>query len=254
MKQRDPTIAILSSFPSQKVLDVLGRDLAYVAPHHYTRNLRACEADFQKLSSMFARTPACSHLRIAVTEWNFTAGDWGLLRGKMLTLEGAILNARYLNLLCRYSNVVEIGCRSNMTNSFCSGIIETNAAGLLKRPSYHVMKLYADHTLPIPLMVADVPSGVDVMACADEQRRKVSVFAINTTSEPVGLTLDLAEFGPRFHPSSIETVCDTRDMRQPDVMNHWTAADRVQTVTRKVSDTMISLPAFSVSAIACGQR
>jgi alpha-N-arabinofuranosidase len=254
MKESDPTIAILSSFPSQKVLDALGKDLAYVAPHHYTRDLRACEADFQKLSSMFVRTPGCSHLRIAVTEWNFTAGDWGLLRAKMLTLEGAILNARYLNLLCRYSNVVEIGCRSNMTNSFCSGIIGTNAAGLLKRPSYHVMKLYADYALPIPLRVADTPTGVDAIACADEQRRKVSVFAINPTSEPVGLTLDLSDFGPAFHPSSIETVCDTRDMRQPDVMNQWTAPDRVQTVIQKVSGTKISLPALSVSSIACGPR
>jgi alpha-L-arabinofuranosidase len=254
MKGSDPTIAILSSFPSQKVLDVLGKDLAYVAPHHYTRNLRDCEADFQKLSSMFARTPGCGHLRIAVTEWNFTGGDWGIQRGKMLTLEGAILNARYLNLLCRYSNVVEIGCRSNMTNSFCSGIIGTNAAGLLKRPSYHVMKLYADHALPIPLTVANAPAGVDVIACADVPRRRVTVFAINTTGEPVGLALDLAEFGPRVDPSSIETVCDTRDMRQPDVMNQWAAPDRVRTVIRKVSGAKISLPALSVSAITCGSR
>ena len=254
MKETDPTIAILSSFPSQKVLDVLGRDLAYVAPHHYTRDLRACEANFHKLSSMFAHTPGCSQLRIAVTEWNFTAGDWGLLRGKMLTLEGAILNARYLNLLCRNSNVVEIGCRSNMTNSFCSGIIGTNAAGLLKRPSYYVMKLYADNALPIALMVGAAPAGIDFVACADEQRRRVAVFAINTRSEPIDLSLDLSEFGPRFHPSSIETVCDTRDMRQPDVMNQWTAPDRVQTVSRTVSGTEISLPALSVSAIACGSR
>ena len=157
MKRADPGIAVVSSFPSQKVLDVLGRQLAYLAPHHYTRNLAACEADFAKLSRMIARTPGCNHLRIAVTEWNFTAGDWGLLRGKMLTLEGALLNAHYLNLLCRHSDIVEIACRSNMTNSFCSGIIGTRPAGLLKRPSYHVMKLYADHALPIPLSVGALP-------------------------------------------------------------------------------------------------
>ena len=92
---------------------------------------------------------------MAVTEWNFTAGDWGLLRGQMLTLEGALLNARYLNLLVRYSNLVDIACRSNMTNSFCSGIIGTSAAGVLKRPSYHVMRLYAEHALPVPLTVGN---------------------------------------------------------------------------------------------------
>ena len=93
-----PGIAILSSFPSQKVFDRLGRTSPTRA-HHYTRDLAACEADFRKLSKMIATTPGCGHLRLAVTEWNFTAGDWGLLRGKMLTLEGALWNARYLNLM-----------------------------------------------------------------------------------------------------------------------------------------------------------
>ncbi len=145
MKRADPTIAILSSFPSQKVLDVLGRDLAYLAPHHYTRDLAACEADFANLSRMIARTPGCGHLRLAVTEWNFTAGDWGLGRGKMLTLEGALWNARYLNLLCRHSNIAEIACRSNMTNSFCSGIIGTRPGRPLK-----TAELPRDETLRRP--------------------------------------------------------------------------------------------------------
>jgi alpha-L-arabinofuranosidase len=141
MKKAEPSVVVLGSFPSQKVLNAISKDLGYIAPHHYTRDLGHCESDFQKLSTMIAKTPGCGHLRLAVTEWNFTAGDWGLLRVKMLTLEGALHNARYLNLLCRYSQVAEIACRSNMTNSFCSGIIETKPGGLLKRPSYHVMKL-----------------------------------------------------------------------------------------------------------------
>lgn len=254
MKRADPAIALLSSFPAQGVLDALGRDLAYLAPHHYTRDLGACEADFTKLSRMIAQTPGCSHLRIAVTEWNFTAGDWGLLRGKMLTLEGAILNARYLNLLCRHSDVVDIGCRSNMTNSFCSGIIGTSPGGLLKRPSYHVMKLYADHAQPIPLTVGNPPEGVDVVACADDSRQRVCVFAINTRTEPVRLALDLADFGNRLSPLSVEEVRDTLDMRQADVMNQWSVPDRVRAVNLKLSGTTLMLPALSVSAVTCGGR
>jgi len=141
MRKADPSIVLVSSFPSQKVLDALGKDLGYLAPHHYTRDLGSCEQDFQKLAQLIAQTQDCGHLRLAVTEWNFTAGDWGLLRARMLTLEGALPNARYLNLLCRNSNIVDIACRSNMTNSFCSGIIETRPCGLLLRPSFHVMKL-----------------------------------------------------------------------------------------------------------------
>jgi alpha-L-arabinofuranosidase len=252
MKAADPAIAVVSSFPSQRVLDVLGRDLAYLAPHHYTRGLAACEADFDNLSRMIARTPGCGHLRLAVTEWNFTAGDWGLGRGKMLTLEGAILNAKYLNLLCRHCNLVEIACRSNMTNSFCSGIIGTNPAGVLKRPSYHVMKLYADHVLPIPLLVGHTPAGLDAIACGDESRHKIVVFVVNGGGKPVKFSLDLGEFSGDAAPQFVETVCDALDMRQADVMNHWSRPNRVRTIGTKVSGSDLTLPALSVSAIVCG--
>ena len=254
MKQADPLIAILSSFPSQKVLDVLGRDLAFLAPHHYTRDLGACEADFENLSRMIAHTPGCSHLRLAVTEWNFTGGDWGLGRGKMLTLDGALLNARYLNLLCRHSDIVDIACRSNMTNSFCSGIIATNPAGLLKRRSYHVMKLYADHTLPVPLAIGTAPAGLDVLACADESRQKVCVFAVNTRTEPARVTFDLSNLGNGLVPLAAEGLCDTLDLRQRDVMNHWSVSERVRTIRLKPASGVFTLPALSVTAAMCGRQ
>lgn len=254
MKKVDPEIAIISSFPSQKVLDVLGKDLSHIAPHHYTRDLAECEADFRKLATMISATPGCGHLRLAVTEWNFTAGDWGLLRGKMLTLEGALWNAQYLNLMCRYADLVEIACRSNMTNSFCSGIIGTTPAGLIRRPSYHVMKLYADHAKAIPLRQGQTPTGLDLLACADERRERLCVFAVNLRREPVTLHLDLTEFGGSWTPLAAEAVCDTRDMRQPDVMNHATGAERVRTIPLKPGEKSITLPALSATALEWGRR
>jgi alpha-N-arabinofuranosidase len=254
MKRADPSIVVVSSFPSQKVLDAIGKDLGYLAPHHYTRDLAYCEADFRKLSGMIGSRPDCGHLRLAVTEWNFTAGDWGLLRAKMLTLEGALHNARYLNLLCRYSNIVDIACRSNMTNSFCSGIIETKPSGLLKRPSYHVMKLYAEHALPKPLVIGKTLENVDVVGCASDDFERVCVFAVNSRREPVALSLDLSELGGNYRPLHVESVRDTLDRRQPDVMNHWEASDRVRTVRSRVENSTITLPAYSASAIECGVR
>ncbi len=254
MKQADPSIVIVSSFPSQKVLNALGKHLGYLAPHHYTRDLNYCEGDFRKLASMIAATPGCGHLRLAVTEWNFTAGDWGLLRAKMLTLEGALHNARYLNLLCHASDLVEIACRSNMTNSFCSGIIETNPGGVLLRPSYHVMKLYADHALPRPLTIARAPARIDAVACASESRDRVCVFAVNSGREPATIAIDLAELGQDFAPRRASTVCDTLDRRQPDVMNHWAVPTRVRTIDLGISGNKLTLPAFSASAIDCGPR
>lgn len=80
------------------------------------------------------------------------------------------------------------------------------------------------------------------------------VFAVNSGREPVTLALDLAELGADFAPLRAQTVCDTHDRRQPDVMNHWDAPDGVTTVNLPVNDGKVTLPAFSVSAIACGKR
>jgi alpha-L-arabinofuranosidase len=254
MKKADPGIVVLSSFPSQKVLNAIGKDLGYLAPHHYTPDLGYCESDFKKLESMITGTAGCGHLRLAVTEWNITGGDWGLLRGRMLTLGGALHNARYLNLMCRYAHLVEIACRSNISNSFCSGIIETRPGGLLKRPSYHVMKLYADHVLPRPLAVGKAPANLDVLACASDDHQRVCLFAVNTGRDPVTLSLDLVELGSDFVPLGGQTVCDTHDRRQPDVMNHWEEPERVNTVRLTVAGGKVTLPALSASAIECGKK
>jgi alpha-N-arabinofuranosidase len=254
MKKVDSRIAIISSFPSRKVIDELGKDLSHLAPHHYTRDLAACEADFRKLATMISQSPGRGHLRLAVTEWNFTAGDWGLLRGKMLTLEGALWNAQYLNLICRYANTVEMACRSNMTNSYCSGIIGTTPEGLIKRPSYFVMKLYADHAKAVPLEQRKSPAGIDLIACVDENRQKLCIFVVNLRREPVTLHLDLTELGDSWIPLAAEAVCDTRDMRQPDVMNHEIGAERVRTVVLEPSGKSITLPAFSACALDWGRR
>jgi alpha-L-arabinofuranosidase len=172
----------------------------------------------------------------------------------MLTLDGALLNACYLNLLCRHSNIVDIACRSNMTNSFCSGIIGTNGSGVLRRPSYYVMQLYAEHVLPIPLTVGKAPRGVDVIACADESRARLCIFAVNSSREPVSLMFELTDFSDRGALLSVETVGDSLDMRQPDVMNHWHAPHRVRNLSRNLTGREVALPALSVSAIRCGTR
>jgi alpha-N-arabinofuranosidase len=254
MKKVDPEIAILSSFPSQKVVRELGKDLSHLAPHHYTRDLTACEAGFQKLAKLIAATPGRGHLRLAVTEWNFTAGDWGLLRGKMLTLQGALWNAEYLNLMCRYANLVEIGCRSNMTNSYCSGIIGTTPSGLIKRPSYYVMKLYAEHAKPIPLRLTKAPEGLDLLACADKTSGEVCLFVVNLRRDPVKLTLDLSEFTPPLSIVAAEAVSDAKDRRQVDVMNDAPVPERVCTIPLVPQGNAIVLPALSACAVEIGRR
>ena len=251
MKQADPGILLLASFPSQKLLDRAGKDIAYIGPHHYTPDFAACESDFNHLSDMIRNTPGCGHIKMAVTEWNVSAGNWGLMRGKFLTLETALLNARYLNLLMRHADKVELACRSNMANSLGSGIIETTPSGLLKRPSFYAMRLYACHAKPVPWQVESTTEGLDVFAGGSEDQKAAVIFAVNSRSEPMACSLGFDGWDGAVRLVSAEALCDTLDARQPDVMNHWNAPDRVKTVPLSTAGSKIVLPAFSAAAIEC---
>jgi len=251
MKQADPAIEILSSFPSQKLLDKSGRDIAFVAPHHYTPDLAFCERDFNNLAQMIDHTPGCAQIKIAVTEWNTSGGDWGLGRGKFMTLDTALRNARYIHVLMRHCDKAKIACRSNMANSFCGAIIETSPAGVLKRPSYYVMQLYARHARPVPLKVEQASDGPDVFACASEDKKSVVIFAINSRTEPVDWSWHLDGFNGAADDIHAEAVCDTQDAHQPDVMNHWNTPERIKTAPLSVALNRIVLPALCVAAIDC---
>jgi alpha-L-arabinofuranosidase len=184
-----------------------------------------------------------------VTEWNVTGGDWGLGRGKMLTLDAALLNARYLHVLMRHSDKAEIACRSNLANSYAGAIIETSPAGLLKRPSFYVMQLYARHAKPVPLRLEQSNDALDLFACASPDGKSLCLFALNPGTEPVEFSYRFDGFAGAVREARAEVLCDTLDARQRDVMNHWEAPDRVRTVSQAPPYNQVVLPALSVATI-----
>jgi hypothetical protein len=58
-------------------------------------------------------------------------------------------------------------------------------------------------------------------------------------------------FGKSLYLRGAQTVCDTKDGREIDVMNHWTVPDRVKTVGLEVESDTLVLPALSVTAVEC---
>jgi alpha-L-arabinofuranosidase len=249
MKAADPSVLLMASFPTQKLLDRVGKNIAYVGPHHYTSDFAGCDRDFANLTRMIDTTPGCAQIRTAVTEWNVTGGGWGLERGKMLTLGSALLNARYLHVLMRHSDKAEIACRSNLANSYAGAIIETSPAGLLKRPSYYVMQLYASHAKPIPLRLDHTNDALDLFACASSDGKSLCLFALNPGTEPVEFSYRFDGFAGTVREASAEVLCDTLDARQRDVMNHWEAPDRVKIVSQAAPHSPMVLPALSATAI-----
>ena len=253
MKQADPSIQVMTSFPTKKLLERIGKDVAFVCPHHYTTDLAWCDNDFNRIGQMLLDTPGCANIKMAVTEWNIDAGSWGLGRGKQATLEAALLNARYLNLLLRHSDKVEMACRSNLANSYCGAIIETGigGSGVLRRASFYVMKLYAQHAKAIPLRIEAPNDQLDLVACGSEDKKSLTLFAVNLQPKPAELSIALKEFPSGAQVVEAEALCDSLRAGQPDVINHWNSPDRVRMMKVPVSGQTVSLPELSATAIEC---
>jgi alpha-N-arabinofuranosidase len=251
MRKADPAARIMTSFPGRKLLERVGKDVDYVCPHHYTPELGECERDFQRIAQMLDQTPGCARLKLGVTEWNIDAGSWGLGRAKQATLGAALMNARYLHLLLRHSDRVELACRSNLANSYCGAIIETAPAGwgVLKRASYHVMCLYSHHAQPVPLRLEPSTERLDLAACASEDRKSVVVFAVNARPEPVEFSAAFEGFAGAVRLVKAEALCDPLQAGQPDVMNHWNAPERAAIVPLGLASNRLVLPGLCAAAI-----
>jgi alpha-L-arabinofuranosidase len=174
-------------------------------------------------------------------------------RGKQSTLEAALLNARYLNLMLRHSDRVKMACRSNLANSYCGAIIETGicGSGVLRRASFYTMKLYSQYAKPIPLWVEQFNDRLDLVACGSEDRKAAVVFAVNLKPEPVELSVTLDGFPGKPHVMEAQALCDTLQAGQPDVINHWNTPDRLKIISVPTNHDSVNLPGLSAAAIVC---
>ena len=166
MKAVDPSIKLLAAFPSPGLLKRAGQYVDYICPHHYgCHNLQAMEEDVRRCRAMIAEHAPTRDIRLAITEWNTTAGDFGLGRAMLWTLDNALWCSRYHNFMHRHCDMIEIANRSNLTDSFCSGIIQTNNHALFKTPTYYAQQLYAEHAGKTPLRIRFEAGGHGHAGC-----------------------------------------------------------------------------------------
>ncbi|HYA49311.1 MAG TPA: alpha-L-arabinofuranosidase C-terminal domain-containing protein, partial [Burkholderiales bacterium] len=255
VRAADPAAVVLSSFPTKEIIDAAGPDIDIVCPHYYQSDLEGVDADLRKIEGWIGDSAGRGRIRIGVTEWNIDAGNWGLGRGKLNTLGCALFEARFLNVLHRHSDNVALACRSNMTNSFCGGTIQANAAGLYRTPSFLVMAMYRTHARPVPLrLAADIPAAVDATACASEDRSAVTVFVVNPGRDPVRVVFDLSDFGPGFAVRGGELVKDAQERGQVDIINGFADPHRVVKVKLAAeSGNAVTLPPLSIAAVDCNR-
>lgn len=263
MKAVDPTIKLMASFPSPGLLDRAGQYLDYICPHHYgCHNLQAMEDSVLGCREMIARHAPGRDIRLGITEWNTTAGDWGLGRAMLWTLDNALACSRYQNLMHRHCDLIEIANRSNLADSFCSGVIQTDNSNLFKTPTYYAQQLYAEHAGRFPLKTqgggeqGDPTLDVSATISADEKR--VAVFAVNPTVEVQERTIDLAAAAPPDGDVAVWTLADTAKAGERDAANSWREPDRIRTLPGKASlvngRVVYGFPALSLTVleIRCG--
>jgi alpha-N-arabinofuranosidase len=260
MKRSDPSIELLSSYPTPGVLDRAAPWLDYVAPHHYDcANLTAEESDLVKVRRMLEGHAKGKPIKVAVTEWNTTGGDWGPTRARLWTLENALACSRYHNLLHRNCDLVAIACRSNLINSFCSGIIQTDNHRLYKTPTYYAQQLYATIAGDRPLRIESplaAASGPDLSATLAPQSDHVVLLAVNSGSAAITRPLDFTAFAPKratIPPIAVWTLADTKSAGEPDVTNSFSDPERIvprrSTFTPASAKFAYRFPAYSLTVI-----
>jgi alpha-N-arabinofuranosidase len=231
MKKADPSITLLSSYPTAGVLQRGGEWIDYVCPHHYDcANLKASEDDLDAVRALCRKAAPTRTIKIAVTEWNTTGGDWGPTRARLWTLENALACSRYHNLLHRHCDVVDIANRSNLTNSFCSGIVQTDNHRLYKTPTYYAQQLYATRAGNRPLRIESaLPVNLkpDVSATLSTDGKVVTLFAVNDDLSEVTRPLDLTAFGDATQEVEAWTLTDRQKAGEPDVSNSFGDPERI---------------------------
>jgi hypothetical protein len=254
IKTADATAYVLVSYPSERLINELGASFDAICPHYYTPDVAACAADLDHLRGVIAASKVNPRLKVGVTEWNHTGGDWGDQRAWLLTLYNGLHVARMLNLYQRHSDLVLMANRSNLCNSECSGSIQTSPTDLYCTPAHLAQGLYANECGDVPLRVrTGEAESLDVMATRDERRGRVCVTLVNMAAETQVRRLELAGFDLAAQPAEVTTLAGPL----LSAVNDFAAKDRVRPVKSELDPGALAqlvLPPFSLTVVTAALR
>ncbi len=260
MRKVDPTIKILSAFPSTDTLSEGRGFLDYLCPHHYeVADLPTEKASFDFLKGQIAEHANGKDVRAAITEWNTTAGEMGLTRGMLLTLGNALSASRYQNLMHRYADLVEIAVRSNLSDSFGSGVIQPGPGWLYLTPTYYSQQLYqrAAGTYPLEIERSSKISWQleepDLSATISRDGKVLRIFAVNSTSDPEDVQFHLDGFTSSVTDGTVTVLKDRENALDSEAMNSQNDPERITTSSAatnlKGSQFPFSVAPFSVTLL-----
>ena len=238
MRHADPSIKLLSSFPTSSLLDAAGTSFDYLCPHHYeVGDLAGEDMHFKTLRDWVAGHGGGKDIRVAVTEWNTTAGDFGLPRGMLQSLGNALSVSRYLNLLQRHADLVDIANRSNFSDSFGSGYLVTGPGWIYRSPAYYAQAMYARAGGAYPVRVerssklAWPLQEPDLAASLSADGKILRVYAVNSTLESLVSRFHLEGFQGGVSAGAVCTLADREQATTSEVMNSRDDPARISTTS-----------------------
>jgi alpha-N-arabinofuranosidase len=239
MKKADPSIKLMSSFPTKGLLDAAGTIFDYLCPHLYEVNdIVTEERSFKQIGDWIAASAGGKDIRVGVTEWNTTAGNFGLERGMLQTLGNALSISRFLNLMQRYADLVEIANRSNFADSRGSGFLVTGPGWIYKSPAYYAQQMYARAAGAYPLRVERSSKLAwhlqepDLSASISADGKKLRIYAVNSTLDPLPRNFQLEGFNTVVAGGTVITLEDHAHAGTSEVMNSRDDHERISLVSR----------------------
>ena len=194
IRDKYPDLILLASYPSDNILFNLSDEVDYVCPHFYAPYTKERENGIRELIQNIRQKAKNKNLKLGITEWNHTAGHWGWGRSWLLTLYNALNAARTLNMYQRLGDMIKIANRSNMTNSCCSGVVQTSRSDIYFTPCYYVQKAYAnlagDRALKVNM---DADETLDISATQRQRDGEIALSVVNFSSEAQTRRIELPD-------------------------------------------------------------
>jgi alpha-N-arabinofuranosidase len=179
MKEVDPSIKLLAAYPSENIVKNLSTDIDFVCPHFYEPDVKAHQDYTEKMRGRIGDSRLNREMKLGITEWSHTAGDWGDSRAWLQTLYNGLFVARMLNHYQRNGDIICIANRSNLVNSCFSGSIQTNSLDLYFTPAHIVQKLYSTMSGNVAVRVECGVEQLDVSGTMDENGTRMMIWVVN---------------------------------------------------------------------------
>lgn len=273
MRAVDPSIKLIAVGDNdmgwnRTVLKEAGREIDYLAVHHYygrreaagdPSNLLARPLFYGHFYVQVARAlnelvPG-RHVQLAINEWGLD-----LPVERQYSMESALYGARLLNVFERAGDLVGMSAVSDLVNGWPGGIIQAGRHGVFVSPLYLVNRLYAEHRGDERLAAAvtsptfdtsregpGVPV-LDVSASRTADGRRIYIKAVNTDTHAALSTRVVVEDAGTVRRAEMQIVTasslgDSNDFSRPDAITVRT------TPMRAGQSFTVTLPKHSVAVI-----